>query len=233
MEKQKNRKEIQRFVCICSMCIMAFLFTLTNVQKAKAMSKGKSSNHCTLQSVTIEVNGNAYVCDGNLKYIPVEYDADWKELLKTVKITDYQVLVNDCCSHVKGHDLVEAGLYEEFDEGEYYYEKFLTYEEDKDGDKNSYTDVEDSLEQSYYYVKFCLDGNIETGIEARFSKEFPITYELNGGSFPEGMDVPRVCEAQETVSLVSPVKSGSRFDGWMVNKSDEYYSCNAEYYWDG
>ena len=86
MTKQKTRKGVQRFAFLCSMCIMAFLFALTDAREAKATSKGYKSNQCTLQSVTIKVDGKEYVCDGNLNYIPVTYNADWKELLKTIKI---------------------------------------------------------------------------------------------------------------------------------------------------
>lgn len=227
MEKQKTCKGVQRFVCICSMFIMAFLFALTEAQEAKATSKGNDSNRCTLQSVTFEVNGKEYVCDGRLNYIPVEYNADWKELFQKVKITDYQVLVNDCCSHEEGHDLVEAGLYKETGDCEFDYTKFLTYE---DG-KNSYTDMEDSLEGMYYTVMFCLDGDTETGIIANFKEECKIIYDLDGGSFPEDLDVPTVCGVGETIQLVSPVKSGCQFGEWMINKSDDYFCCDAEFRW--
>ena len=231
MTKQKTRKGVQRFAFLCSMCIMAFLFALTDAREAKATSKGYKSNQCTLQSVTIEVDGKEYVCDGNLNYIPVTYNADWKELLKTIKITDYQVLVNDCCSHAKGHDSMEAGLYEEMDDCEYDYTKFLTYE---DGGENVYTDLTESMEGVEYRVKFCLDGNCDTGIVTTYKKECPITYDLDGGSFPEGLDVPYVCGAGETVNLVSPVKSGSKFEEWLIEKNPgDYYSCDTEYYWDG
>ena len=225
MTKQKTHKGIQRFVCICSMFIMAFLFALTPSKETKA--KSKSSGYCTLQSVTIEVNGKKYVCDGSLNYIPVEYNADWKEFVKTIKITDYQVLVNDGCSHVDGHDSVEAGLYEETGDCEFNYTKFLTYE---DG-KNSYTDMEDSLDKSYYEVMFCLDGDNKTSIVANFKEECKIIYDLDGGSFPEGLDVPTVCGVGETIQLVSPVKSGCQFEEWMINKSDDYFSCDAEFRW--
>ena len=231
MEKQSITRKVQSFALLCSMFIMAFLFALTDAREAKATSKGYKSNQCTLQSVTIEVDGKEYVCDGNLKYIPVKYDADWKELLKKIKITDYQVLVNDCCSHAKGHDSVEAGLYEEMGDCEYDYTKFLTYE---DGGENVYTDLTESMEGVEYRVKFCLDGNCDTGIVTTYKKECPITYDLDGGSFPEGLDVPYVCGAGETVNLVSPVKSGSKFEEWQIEKNPgDYYSCDTEYCWDG
>ncbi|MGN0154370.1 MAG: leucine-rich repeat domain-containing protein [Lachnospiraceae bacterium] len=225
MQKQKTHKGIQRFVCICSMFIMAFLFVLTDVQEAKA--KSKSSGYCTLQSVTIEVNGKKYVCDGSLNYIPVEYNADWKEFVKTIKITDYQVLVNDCCSHVKGHDSVEAGLYEEMGEDEFNYWKFLTYE---DG-KNSYTDMEDSLDKSYYEVMFCLDGDTETSIVTAFRKECPITYDLDGGTFLEGVDVPTVCGAGEVVNLPIPMKSDGQFLRWTTEEGNNGGYLNVDENW--
>ena len=94
MKKQKTSKRVQRLAFICSMFIMAFLFTMIFAKEAEAKGKGKKSNNqCSLQSVTIEVGGKEYVCDGSLEYIPVSQDADWKKFLKTVKITDYKVQV--------------------------------------------------------------------------------------------------------------------------------------------
>ena len=136
MGKQKTRKGVQRFAFLCSIFIMAFLFTLIFTKEAEAKGE-KSSNQCSLQSVTIEVGGKEYVCDGSLEYIPVSQDADWKEFLKTVKITDYKVLVNDCCSHVEGHDSITAKLVYKKPIAE-----FCIYEEDGTGGKNTYPDVE-------------------------------------------------------------------------------------------
>ena len=105
MGKQKMRKGIQTVAGICSMFILAFLFVLTDAEKAKALTYGREpgKDRCSLYSVTFEVGGKEYAGDGSLNYIPVAPDVDWKEYFKTFKITDYKVLVDDGCSHVEEH----------------------------------------------------------------------------------------------------------------------------------
>ena len=97
MRKKKTRKGVQRFAFLCSMFIMAFLFAFTSAKEVKASQLPKETKlekHCSLQSVTIEAGGKEYICDGSLEYIPVSHDAEWKDFLKSVKITDYKVLVD-------------------------------------------------------------------------------------------------------------------------------------------
>lgn len=224
MGKQKTRKGVQRFAFLCSIFIMAFLFTLIFTKETDAKGK-KSNNQCSLQSVTIEVDGKEYVCDGSLEYIPVCQDADWKEFLKTVKITDYKVLVNDCCSHVEGHDSITAMLVYKEPIAE-----FCIYEENGTGGKSTYPDVEENLTSPMYYADFCLDGDINSRIRIGLAKECPISYELNGGSFLKGMDVPDTCGAGKSVELISPVKSDSQFLGWTLEGTEGY---QTSFTWNG
>ena len=91
MGKQKIRKGIQTVVCICSMFILAFLFVLTDAEKAKASSyeREPGQDQCSLYSVTFEIDGKEYVCDGSLRYITVDPKIKWKDYFKKLKITDY------------------------------------------------------------------------------------------------------------------------------------------------
>lgn len=231
MEKQKTRKGIQRFAFLCSIFIMAFLFALTTSKEAKA--KGRLQDQCSLQSVTIEVDGKEYVCDGSLKDIPVDPNVAWKDFVKKIKITDYKVLMDDCCSHVDGHDSITAYV-TWWENTSRKWVPFYTYEDDGNGGTDTYTEVEENLNDSYYLIRFCLDGNtgVYTQIFFTKDKECQISYELNGGSFPEGLDVSYTCQEGRYLYLRSPVKSGSQFKGWTV-KGQEDSGYHSGYCWDG
>ena len=235
MGKQKIRKGIQTVVCICSMFILAFLFVLTDAEKAKASSyeREPGQDQCSLYSVTFEIDGKEYVCDGSLRYITVDSKIKWKDYFKKLKITDYTVLVDDCCSHVKDHKSISACV--GWREGWGYETKWLpfyTYEDDGNEGKNTNTDVEKDLNDEIYNVRFYLDDDKNAYINIAFIKEYQISYELNGGSFPEGLDVPKTLLAGGMRALVSPVKSGSQFLGWKKKgQSDEGYEKFAS--WDG
>lgn len=230
MEKQKFRKRTRMLVCICSVFILGLIFALTYPKETKASGK-KGAYQCTLQSVTFEIDGEEYVCDGSLSDIPVGQDVDWKDFLKKVKITDYKVLVDDGCSHEEGHDSITAYLtwWDEYEESPIYV-PFYTYEDNGNEVKDTYPEVEEELDSSYYSVRFCLDGDTNANIRIRFSRECQISYDLNGGSFPEGLDVPYTC--MYWVDLVAPVKSGSQFLGWTIagQEDSEYIDW---YYWNG
>lgn len=231
MGKQKMRKGIRTVAGICSMFILAFLFVLTDAEKAKAFSYKRvpGDDRCSLYSVTFEVGGKEYAGDGSLNYIPVAPDVDWKEYFKTFKITDYKVLVDDGCSHVEDHKSISACV------GYGYgteWLPFYTYKDDGNGGTNTNLDVEKDLSEGAYEVRFYLDDNKDAYIKIPFQKEFQISYELNGGSFPEGL-VPKTRSAiNRWYKLVSPVKSGSQFLGWKKKgQSDDSYQTGD--HWDG
>ncbi|MGN0155429.1 MAG: leucine-rich repeat domain-containing protein [Lachnospiraceae bacterium] len=230
MQEQKTHKGIQLFALLCSMFIMAFLFALTPSKEAKA--KAKVKDKCTLQSVTIEVDGKEYVCTGEPYDITVARDVDWKEFVKKIKVTDYRVLMDDCCSHVKGHDSITAYLAEGMETETTNWVSFYTYADDGNGGKHTYTEIEDSLTASYYSVRFCLDGDKNIYVRIWISKEATISYELNEGKFPDGIDVPYTCVADTKFTLVSPVKSDGQFLGWTL-KGDEDSDYISSYTWDG
>ena len=214
MGKQKMRKGIQTVAGICSMFILAFLFVLTDAEKAKAFSYKRvpGDDRCSLYSVTFEVGGKEYAGDGSLNYIPVAPNVNWKEYFKTFKITDYKVLVDDGCSHVEDHKSISAcvGWREGYGYGTEWL-PFYTYKDDGNGGTNTNLDVEKDLSGEMYEVRFYLDDNKDAYIKIPFQKEFQISYELNGGSFPEGL-VPKTRSAiNRWYELVSPVKSGSQF----------------------
>ena len=78
MKKQKFCKWTRMLVCICSMFILGLFFALAYSKETKASGK-KGADQCTLQSVTFEIDGEEYVCDGSLSNIPVGQDVDWKD----------------------------------------------------------------------------------------------------------------------------------------------------------
>lgn len=231
MGKQKMRKGIRTVAGICSMFILAFLFVLTDAEKAKAFSYKRvpGDDRCSLYSVTFEVGGKEYAGDGSLNYIPVAPDVDWKEYFKTFKITDYKVLVDDGCSHVEDHKSISACV------GYGYgteWLPFYTYKDDGNGGTNTNPDVEKDLSEGAYEVRFYLDDNKDAYIRIPFQKECQISYELNGGSFPEGLTVPKTISAVNMRALCSPVKSGSQFLGWKEKGESGDY-CDRYVYWDG
>ncbi|MBO5486858.1 MAG: leucine-rich repeat domain-containing protein [Eubacterium sp.] len=235
MNKQKLCKGVQRFALLCGICIMAFLFVLTDAREAKASSYERvpGVDRCSLYSVTFEVDGKQYACDGSLEYIPVDPSVEWKDFFKKLKITDYKVLVDDCCSHVEDHKSIPACV--GWKEGLGYETKWLpfcTYEDNGNGGTNTNPDVEKDLNDGMYNVRFYLDDDKDAYINIPFKKECQISYELNGGSFPEGLTVPKTLLADEYYALPSPVKSGSQFLGWKKKgQSDDSYK---EYgYWNG
>lgn len=233
MRKKKTRKRVQRFAFLCSMFIMAFLFAFTSAKEVKASqlpTETKLEKHCSLQSVTIEAGGKEYICDGSLEYIPVSQDVEWKDFLKNVKITDYKVLVDKCCSHAEGHDSITACL-SWYDNG-YVQPNFCIYEDDGNEGKNTNPDVDETLDQPSYNVLFCLDGDIRNSVSVAFSREYPISYELNGGFFPAGIDAPDTGLMCETSKLIAPVKSGSQFLGWTL-EGDETGEYRKTFWWDG
>ena len=253
MKKTKNQKGVQRFFFLCSVFIMAILFTLTTPNEAKAgggefsqyspqlLTKASNSNaphnktkkhsQCSLKSVTIEIDGKEYICDGSLNSIPVDQNTDWKDFIKKIKITDYKVLVNDCCSHVEGHDSITAHLFWGVEE-DWNMPTFCIYEEDENGGKNTYQNVEGELDASSYQVLFCLDGDINSSLNIFLSRECTLSYELNGGSFPEGMEVPDTCMQYDRIRLPIPVNSDKQFLGWTKKGQDNsdyitWYSWNG------
>ena len=118
---------------------ISFAFTSAKEVKASQLPKEKKLvKHCSLQSVTIEAGGKEYICDGSLEYIPVSHGAEWKDFLKSVKITDYKVLVDKCCSHVEGHDSITACLSWSDEETDGYVQpNFCIYEDDGNEGKNT------------------------------------------------------------------------------------------------
>ena len=235
MGKQKIRKGIQTVVCICSMFILAFLFVLTDAEKAKASTyeREPGKDQCSLYSVTFEIDGKEYVCDGSLRYITVDPKIEWKDYFKKLKITDYTVLVDDCCSHVKDHKSISACVgWRERGGYETEWLPFYTYEDDGNGEKNTNTDVEKDLNDEIYNVRFYLDDDKNAYINIAFIKEYQISYELNGGSFPEGLDVPKTLLVGGRRALVSPVKSGSQFSGWK-KKGQSHEGYEKFVSWDG
>lgn len=230
MEKQKKRRRIQWFVCICSMFMLAFLFILPHLDEAQAYSKMKS-NSCSLKSVTFKIGDKEYVCGGRLSSIPVDRDVDWKDFFKTLEITDYKVSVSDQCSHKEGHDSLTAELRWWEEEDVWSSIPLCIYEDDGDEGKHTYPEVEKELNDSSYRVYFNLDGEYDSYISVKFIKEYQITYDLNGGSFPDGLDVPYTHNSVGMTYLVSPVKSGSQFLGWTI-KDKENLGYIYDYYWE-
>ena len=70
-----------------------------------------------------------------------------------------------------------------------------------------------------------LNGN-ETGITGKATinlskKPFSITYELNGGTLPEGVINPDNCYFGEVITPVAPEKTGYAFKGWKVSGTED------------
>ncbi|MDD5994817.1 MAG: leucine-rich repeat protein [Clostridiales bacterium] len=220
MEKQSITRKVQRFALLCSMFIMAFFFAMTNCREAKAgeWDKGKKGSKCALQSVTFEVDGTEYVCDGRLKTIEIDSATNWNEFFKKMVIKDYKVLVNDRCSHEQGHD--SLSVYADVQNG--YCSSgisLFTYE----NEKNTYTGAETDFPYAPYVdICFWLDGDENCQVSIRFAKRYNITYETGDGNFVEGMEVPTSYLAgHENFSLPPVEREGYQFTGWTVRGEGE------------
>ncbi|MGN1206506.1 MAG: leucine-rich repeat protein [Eubacterium sp.] len=109
---------------------------------------------------------------------------------------------------------------------------FCTYEDDGNGGTNTHLEVEEELGDGVYNVRFYLGNDDTAYINIPFKKECQISYELNGGSFPEGLTFPKTISAGKFCALCSPVKEGSQFLGWK-KKGESGDSYSRYVYWEG
>ena len=229
MTREKMMKGVQYLIRVCCMLVAVVFFALIPTSEAKA---GKKDDYCTLQSVTLEINGKEYVCDGSLESIVIPSDMDWETVIKTIKVKDYKVLVNEKCTHEEGHDSLHFYL-----DG-YRYVKCMVHE----NDEYQYIDMADELGGPYYYLYIRLDDKRYSKLEVIMRKEFKITYNYDAGNFIEGMDVPTSWLGGKSCYLPFMEREGYRFLGWRINDEEElqknvdlyYYAndCTATAVWE-
>lgn len=226
MKDRITERKVMRFAVLGSVFAMMCMFALLPGTKVKA--KMESSTNCTLQSVTMELDGKTYELDGSYDSIGFDEDVDWETVLKTLKITDYSVCINDCCSHANGHDSVEVngrcmGSNTDFSMSIY------TYEDKADGTGHSYFEsvAGDMTKVENIRLNFILDGCSDHEFGLYLRRKHTVTYELNGGKFSENADVSHTSYYNYYTKVCAPVKSGYQFTGWSLGENDHIDRTNA------
>lgn len=79
-----------------------------------------------------------------------------------------------------------------------------------------------------YVVDYSADSSI-TVIGTFVPTEYTITYALNGGSLPNGVNNPTVFTIESLITLPAPVKAGCQFDYWKVTAADGIWTMGVTY----
>ncbi|MBQ9983872.1 MAG: leucine-rich repeat protein [Lachnospiraceae bacterium] len=178
MKKMNWLNGMQRLlIVVCIMSVMTGIFvTKGNV----AQADDKKTPMCSLQSVTLEIEGEEYTFDGEMGTFVVDKSTKWEEMFSkdSIKVVDYKVLANDECTHESGHDnlVIELdGL------------QLLEYV----SDTTSYNNITDEQWEDMFI--HCVDLTVylddgEAGqIKVHFAKEYNIAYDEK--SLEGAMDV--------------------------------------------
>lgn len=178
MKKMNWLNGMQRLlIVVCIMSVMTGIFvTKGNV----AQADDKKTPMCSLQSVTLEIEGEEYTFDGEMGTFVVDKSTKWEEMFSkdSIKVVDYKVLANDECTHESGHDnlVIELdGL------------QLLEYV----SDTTSYNNITDEQWEDMFI--HCVDLTVylddgEAGqIMVHFAKEYNIAYDEK--SLEGAMDV--------------------------------------------
>ncbi len=213
MKKGAMSNILQRCLILCCVMLVAMTVVFTRGNEAKAWNK--KGNNCTLQSITLEIEGKEYKYEGELTpLVVVEQDKDWAEFLSTIKIVDFEVVTSDTCT-CENHDALSLSLYGDYDY--HIANDFVAYQ---GGVSTNMLQVDNTLDigtYGFYDIYFDDDWGY---IDIFFTKEYALDYELDGGAFPEGIEVPTTYNSVDQITLPIPEREGYIFTGWTNIEDD-------------
>ena len=213
MKKETMSNMMQRCLIICCVVLVALTVVFTRGNEAKAWDK--KGCDCTLQSITLEIDGKEYKYEGGLEpLVVVEQNKDWAEFLSTIKIVDYEIVTSDTCT-CDNHDEFSFSLN---GEGFPICGDFLKYQA---GVSTNMLQEDKNLDIpacSFYRLYFGEDWGYMRII---FTKEYSLKYELKGGDFPKGTEVPDSYNSYKQTTLPIPEREGYIFKGWTMNEEDD------------
>ncbi len=217
MNKGKAWNVIQRSFIFCCVALVAMLTVFTDSDKSKAGSYSKYNETCTLQSITMEIDGKEYTFEGDLdSFVVVDGEKEWSEILSGIKIVDFKLLTSDVCTSSEPHDEISMDLF-----GEYYdniAEEFLTFSGGSSGNKMQADETLEVGDYTYYDLYYDAKWGY---LDVFLVKEYDIQYELDGGSFPEGVAAPTTYNSYDGATIPVPEKEGYVFVGWTLSDDDE------------
>lgn len=212
MEKEVRMNRIQRGFAYCCILFVAMMALLANVKEVKAADGSEDRIPCQLKSITLEIEGKEYKFQDYFETFVVDKDTDWYEFLSSIKIVDFELISNDLCA-CENHDVLEGELFGVYGEDDY----FLRYD---NGVTTNLLQEDPEIELASDLVFELYFTNEWGDINVGFTKEYSITYDLNGGSFPEGMEVPMTYNSFDTERLPVPEREGYIFTGWTISGND-------------
>lgn len=212
MKKETMSNVMQRCLIICCVALVAMTVVFTRGNEAKAWDE--KSQSCSLESITVEIEGKQYTFEEGGEPMVVVGEDDWSDILSTIKIVDYTIVTDDVCT-CDDHDLTFS-LWGEYNDK--LINDFLTYENGVSTNALQADDTQDI--GSYSYYDFYYDGKFGM-IDIFLAKEYDIKYELGGGSFPTYMEVPTKYNTAEEVLLPVPEREGYIFKGWTCTEDED------------
>ncbi len=211
MKKKTMSNMMQRCVIFCFVAFVAMTMVFTRGNESKAWDEKGSD--CTLQSITLEIDGVEHKFEGDLSpFLVVEQDKDWNSLLSSIKVVDFEVVTSDTCT-CENHDALIGALWG--DDSEEIEESFVMY---ADGVSTNVLQEDDTFDigtYGFYDIYF----NSKWGhMDIFLTKEYALDYNLEGGAFLEGTEIPDTYASCRPVTLPIPERDGYIFEGWT---SDE------------
>lgn len=212
------KQTIQKLFISC-LALTAFIMLPSKPAHASDFIIMDKDYNCTVESVTLDINGNSETFYGSLKPYTVPADTVWTDFLKNIIFSDFTLLNNGDCTTpahvVDGYMTIGTNSYLLLSTGkmtyEDYYDRFnlLTRH---DSDTKYYEEIN---QQNYIDLVFQLDkipSSNTTVINVRFAKSYDIHYDLDGGSLPE--NVSKAYTAGTQTTLPTPTRDGYTFAGW-------------------
>ena len=212
MKKETMSNVMQRCLIICCVVLVALTVVFTRGNEAKAWDE--KSQSCSLESITVEIEGKQYTFEEGGEPMVVVGEDDWSDILSTIKIVDYTIVTDDVCT-CDDHDLTFS-LWGEYNDK--LINDFLTYENGVSTNALQADDTQDIGSYSCYGFYY---GDKFGWIDILLAKEYDIKYELGGGSFPTYMEVPTKYNTTERVLLPVPEREGYIFKGWTCTEDEE------------
>lgn len=216
MRKGAMSNILQRGLILCCVMLVAMTLVFTKGNEARARGEmDEKERGCTLQSITLEIEGEEYKFEGDLEPFVVEQDKEWADFLSTIKIVDFEVVTSDTCTCEGGHNSFGGNLLS----GAIIRWMFITYEDGTSANVLTEEDhgVEIDGSSGYFRVHFINDW---ADMMLYFVKEYSLDYELDGGEFPEGTEVPTTYNSVEQITLPIPEREGYIFTGWTIADDD-------------
>lgn len=224
MKKSTSSGILGLRIAICLMLVMIGVFFIGS--DAVSARKSKKEAQCSIQSVTLEIDGETYIFDGGIADIPVPKNTGWKDFFAkgNIKVVDYTILADENCTHEGGHDTV--GIYLDMDDGR---ADLLEYS--KGDDSYVYGEIEDSdweLIEDWSSIGMSVHLKDSDGavISICFGKEYSIEYTgIEDATIVNAEQLPSTyVYGQSDGYLPVLEKDGYIFTGWSCDDNGPYIS---------